>query len=168
MIYNINMKQKILPLILLLIFTKVFQVQAQTNMTVDLQNGTQQSFAVSSLQKITFSGGNMLITEKNASEVSLAMSSVDYISFDSKTAGIDDIAKDVSSGLTVYPNPSSHVIYIKRDNMESAQVCIYGLDGIQVLRTQVSSSEEPVDISKLSSGFYILQVNGQAFKFRKQ
>lgn len=70
--------------------------------------------------------------------------------------GLTDSPK---TAITVYPNPFSDSFFI--DGLDSSPVGIVLLNnlGQKIFQTQVQS-REPVDASQLSSGVYILQING--------
>lgn len=164
---QIYMKQKFL-LIMLLLFSGAgtFHLHAQTALTVSLQDGTQQSYSLTDLRKITFSNGNMLLTKTDASENTFAMNTVEK-SFFNASSSIEENISNEAQNVTVYPNPATDIIYVNTGFEGAAKVQIYSLDGSLVLSTQISASGEAIDVSRLSSGLYIIKVNNQVSKFRK-
>lgn len=59
-------------------------------------------------------------------------------------------------GLKVYPNPAKNILNITSDNSEAKQVEICDILGKVLLSTKVTNT--PINVSSLSSGFYIVKV----------
>lgn len=78
----------------------------------------------------------------------------------SGTVGIEQVS---STALTVYPNPSNSIITIESTfALETIQ--IFSLQGEMVMESTAAT----IDISSLSAGMYILQVNSGGTLFTKQ
>jgi bacillolysin len=58
----------------------------------------------------------------------------------------------------IYPNPVKDKIYIKSINYTNGILEIFDIQGKQVLEKQIDS--DPVDISNLIKGFYIIKIVG--------
>lgn len=67
--------------------------------------------------------------------------------------------------VSVFPNPAQNVVYVG-SNRSKSSLTIYSTSGQVVLQTTISN-ENIVDISALSSGFYLLHVNSNAQIWRK-
>jgi len=78
----------------------------------------------------------------------------------------NEIKKNLSS-LKVFPNPANNLITLN-PSVELNQITIYNLVGEIVLQTKSKNKQEQIDISKLSSGVYILQAQGQRVKLIKE
>jgi len=59
-------------------------------------------------------------------------------------------------GLKVYPNPASELVNIVSNEIGTKNVAIYDMLGKKVLET---STEETVNVSTLTSGVYIMNIN---------
>jgi len=70
--------------------------------------------------------------------------------------------------VSIYPNPANHSISIETELESDGN--IINLQGQVVKKILESDIHEPIDISYLSPGFYILQMleNGKAYKFIKE
>ena len=66
--------------------------------------------------------------------------------------------------ISVYPNPTTGKITIKTDGRTIPQVKLYSLQGQLLYKT----TDNQIDISHLTNGIYILQVNNRAVKIVKQ
>ena len=66
----------------------------------------------------------------------------------------------INSGISVYPNPAGSTINVAldRDQQSSLDLIVFDGKGRVVHETQISSAKTRVDISKLKTGLYILQV----------
>jgi Leucine-rich repeat (LRR) protein len=62
--------------------------------------------------------------------------------------------------VEIYPNPASHRVYLKSDqNIIGYQ--IFDINGKEVMvEDQLSTMEKSIDVNELSSGIYLLKVNG--------
>ncbi|MDR1758756.1 MAG: T9SS type A sorting domain-containing protein [Bacteroidales bacterium] len=67
----------------------------------------------------------------------------------------------------LYPNPTERVLHLTGTGNLPVQITIYSMLGQPLLR-QTISPEEPIDISFLSSGYYLLQTQGHTLKFCKR
>jgi hypothetical protein len=77
--------------------------------------------------------------------------------------GLNDLESEV---LTVYPNPASTRIQLS--GLKGRELLtVYSLTGVKLL-SQVVSNGEPIDISKLKSGLYMVKVGGKDLKLVKK
>lgn len=70
----------------------------------------------------------------------------------------------ITNSFAIFPNPAESSLRIKLDGIYNSNIKIFNLNGNQVLASQ---GKEVIDISKLSSGIYILEVidyNGNSMK----
>jgi hypothetical protein len=70
--------------------------------------------------------------------------------------------------ISIYPNPTSNSLNFKGLN-ETTNVSVYDILGKEIL-TQTINSNEPLDVSKLQNGIYILKLDhlNTSFKFIKE
>jgi hypothetical protein len=160
------MKPKMLFLILFLFFRiGVSEVNAQ-NLTIRLNDGTESSDLLSTIQKLSFSDGNLVLAYKSGSSEIYGLSTVQKLYFDNQTF-IAEYTSNGVSRITVYPNPVDNVITLQNIPEGNTQVLIYSIDGELLVKTQISSDKESIDVANLQSGFYLLIANDQAVKFMK-
>lgn len=152
-------------LILLFLFPNNFCV-AQNSLTVKFSDGSENVTLLSSLNKITFSDGNLLLNKKELGTNSYQISTISKLTF-GLFSEIPAVSTDHTS-IIIYPNPAKDFIRLKNIPSGKHQIKIYGLNGT-LLNTCILSEEfQQINISNLDEGFYILRVNGQNLKFVKQ
>ena len=148
-------------------------VQAQ-NMFVHPSTGSQTSYPVADIQKLTFDNGNMLVTSNGKASGSFALSGLRYVSFADVSLGTTnpELATNKFYG---YPNPANHILNISGSNgMQRVDIIqILSLEGRLLMQQKpVNESAPQVDISALPQGMYLCKItNGsqqQTLKFLKQ
>lgn len=115
-----------------------------------------------SLQRMSFSEGNLIILGTTGINENYALSTIEKLYFASSTTSISSVKS--SQAISVFPNPCTDILTIK--GAENGEVVLTSIDGkVQFRETyQVGTS---LDLSMLSSGFYLLSINGQILKLRK-
>jgi hypothetical protein len=77
---------------------------------------------------------------------------------------------ELSSKITVYPNPTTSTIYFQTDtNLSDEQVSIFNLSGQLVSENKITS-DKAMDLSELSAGVYLIRFknkNINSFKIIK-
>ncbi|MDP4271821.1 MAG: T9SS type A sorting domain-containing protein [Bacteroidota bacterium] len=161
------MKNKLLISGMLLLLTcPIFQkVRAQNAIFIRLNNGNQNSVALNSLNKITFSSTNLFLNLTDASTSTFAISDISKITFGT-SSGVSDIKDETV--LSVYPNPASDFIKIKNLAGSESLITIYRIDGAIALQKTINNENQTIDISGLSNGLYLLQTSNKTLKFTKR
>ncbi|HEY6914270.1 MAG TPA: T9SS type A sorting domain-containing protein [Paludibacter sp.] len=142
-------------------------VAAQNSLILKLNNGTGTGIPLSSLNKITFSSGNMIVGKIDAGSDTYLLSDIQKMTF-GLFSGVEEITADKTLPV-VYPNPAS--TYIRLNNVadeRNLEVKIYRIDGVQVLAQTLQSASDVININQLSQGIYLLKVSNQILKFTKQ
>lgn len=67
-----------------------------------------------------------------------------------------EIGKSVE--VTVYPNPTSQMLNIRRNTSDAASLSIVSASGAMMLSATLSSESETVDLQNFPAGIYILNV----------
>lgn len=78
--------------------------------------------------------------------------------FDNNFNNIIDIYNKSEQNFSIYPNPSKGSINLQLNDNSDAYVEIYDISGKQHYSYQVNQTNSTLDISKLSSGTYIIKV----------
>ena len=87
-------------------------LQAQT-MYVKEKSGTQTAYTLSSLRKMTFSGGNATVQKSDNSNGVYALSGLRYLNFTNLIAGITEPTVQIdNANIVTYPIPVSDVLNI--------------------------------------------------------
>lgn len=121
-----------------------------------ISNATD-SYATASLKKITFENGNVVVTTSNGSSTSYAISAINQMYFSSIAAGIGSISTDNSMAW------DGSTLSLK--GMQG-KVQVYQPSGTLV--ASESANSECIDLSHLSKGVYVVNVNGKSFKIVKK
>ena len=72
-----------------------------------------------------------------------------------------------SASLSIYPNPATTEIHVKRDSNERADYVIYNNTGQTVMSGKLKD-DSTIEIQSLSAGIYFLRVAGKTVKVVKQ
>ena len=148
-------------------------VQAQ-NMFVHPSTGSQTSYPVAGIQKLTFDNGNMLVTNNTGSNGSFALSELRYVDFTDVSLGT--IKSELATNkFYAYPNPASHVLNISGSSkmQRVSHIEILSLEGRVLLQQKPTSETAQVNISALPQGMYLCKIinqsnKSQTIKFLKQ
>lgn len=159
-------KKQFIRTLICAIVMRVSGVQAQNSLTFHQTEGNDQTVALSEIGKITFSDGNMILSDKTGAITTYLISDIENITFEATKTPASDIKSEVVSGeLSIYPNPTSDIIYLK--GLETlSQITIYTVEGRAVMNSQVLPDEN-INIASLPKGLYLLRVNNKTTKFNK-
>jgi hypothetical protein len=137
------------------------QVNSFNTADVYLSHYTNGSWDQSNgLQATSLSGGMMSVTRAGITSFS------PFAVFSGSAAGINTISNNV--GFSSYPNPANNTMTISVDTKTTDNIKVYDLLGNQVAVYPVRGASTSIDISALTSGVYLLSVNGVTEKFVKQ
>jgi hypothetical protein len=70
----------------------------------------------------------------------------------------------LNNSINLYPNPVSDILHIETKNLNEIEVKIFSIQGELLIHTKGCN----IDISSLSNGIYIANVNGVCRKVVKQ
>ena len=132
-------------------------LQAQT-MYVKESSGTQTAYTFSTIQKMSFSSGNLTVTKTDNSSGVYALSDLRYLNFSNITTDLQEDLSVQSQMLKVYPNPVSNILKISLIGMSKAEgiLSILNVEGKTVLSRQVNNEGVlSFDISHLPTGLYL-------------
>jgi hypothetical protein len=130
-------------------------------------DGTQIPYDLGGVKTISFSSGNLLLNSVSGSTESFSISALTKLSFDnSSTVGIASVNGHLAS-VKMYLNNSENAIYFQNIPNNKTLVTIYKLNGVLVKSNQINSGSQSIDVSNLVSGFYLVKINNQVFKFVK-
>lgn len=134
---------------------------AQTDVHIHFYNTNNQDFTVSEYGKIYFNNGYLLIDEGTGVPFSFEVANIQKMTFDHTL----DIETFESSDFKVYPNPASSFLKIE-SSQEMNHYQLFTLEGRLVL-SGCCRNGESINVSDLSKGLYLIQVNGQTTKISK-
>ncbi|NMH26584.1 T9SS type A sorting domain-containing protein [Flavobacterium silvaticum] len=155
--------QRITCLLLLLLGTHLF---AQTGVKVTYYDGTEQQFNVQPAGKLYFDADNLFVkADAGTTPTTIPVSIIRKVTF-SEALGTTTFGQNTDN-LVLYPNPASESIRIKSDTSTELKTSIYSLTGQRILQGVFQSGQD-IDVSALSAGLYLVQVNGVTIKFSKK
>ncbi|MDD5184570.1 MAG: T9SS type A sorting domain-containing protein [Paludibacter sp.] len=152
-----------------LLFMSIFPlniIPAQNSLIIKLNNGSETGTLLNSIDRITFSAGNVIFKNIDNSSNSIMLSDISNLTF-GLFSGITAIIPDKMS-MVVYPNPANDFIQLKNVPEGVLNIKIIRLDGAVLMNKQLLDKNQSIDISHLASGFYFLKVNNNTLKFTKQ
>lgn len=132
--------------------------------------GTRTAYPVINIKKITFSEGNLLVTNTTGSNGTFALSGNLYLNFTDLTLATH-LQELVKSNFYVYPNPVTNVLNIT--NEDPTQTIIHleiiSLEG----RVVLEQNTPQVAVAALPQGMYFCKITSnnnqtQTIKFLKQ
>lgn len=139
---------------------------SQTGVIVTYYDGTTQNFNVTTAGKLYFLNNDLNVKIDGASTpTSIPVTIIRKITF-SNTLATTTFGEN-KNNMVLYPNPSSGIIRINSDSYENLNVKIFSLTG-QLVKQGVYQPQGDIDISDLSRGLYLVQVNNVTFKFSKK
>lgn len=162
------MKKQILIIGALLCGSLLLQATGVQSLVVQPKTGSQNTFALNDIQKITFSSGTMSLIKTDATQSDYTISEVQKLWFAMvNTTAISEVTS-ASSNLAVYPNPTADVLFIK-GAAASSQAKVYNLSGIalSVPSTHLADGLQ-LNVSALPQGVYLIQIDGEIIKFQKR
>lgn len=131
-------------------------IQAQT-MYVRESNGTQTTYALNEIQKMSFSIGNLTITKTDNSGEVYALDSLRHLNFTDIPTGLEEPLIYHNPILSAYLNPTNDVLNInlKETGKIAGIITIINFEGKTMLSRQVSiAGVYSFDISRLPKGIY--------------
>lgn len=84
----------------------------------------------------------------------------DGLNCDALTVGVkeEEVQESSADVFRIYPNPVSDLLRIESRNETIEKLCLYSMDGRQLMDKSVYSQEAQLDMSESNPGMYILQV----------
>jgi hypothetical protein len=141
----------------LLLGLRLTGLQAQT-MYVKENNGTQTAFALSNIQKMSFSSGNLTVTKTDNTNGVYTLNNLRYLNFTDFSTKIEEPLSFQKQMLSVYPNPVTNVLNIDLTGtvQEEGTLIIFNFEGKAVLNRQVSHAGVlSLNIGHLPKGLYL-------------
>ena len=166
------MKQKKRILFIVFLFVLGLELQAQTLLNVNEKSGTRTSFALSGLNKLIFSSGNMIVSMKGGNFTNFALANISTLNFKTITA-IAEINHD-DGNLKLYPNPVHNflTIQVESDHGEDVFILIMDIQGrVLFQQTQLNQSglcQAIIPVESFQQGMYLCRIqHGKKLEINK-
>ena len=143
-------------------------LKAQT-MYVRPITGIQSAYSVATIKNLTFSNGNIVVTNTTGANSTFALSGNRYLNFTDLTLGTPT-QELVKNNFYVYPNPVTSVLNITNQDPSQTitQLEIISLEG----RVVIAQNTPQVAVAALPQGMYFCRITSnnqtQTIKFLKQ
>ncbi len=132
-------------------------VNAQTVNFVE-KTGTQNQYEIERIQKITFSPDGITVAKKDGTDESYVISDLRHIGFSGINTSLEPARFNKNPDLKLYPNPAGSYCILKSTNGKTLNgtIQIFTITGSSVRLLNVSgTTEELIDISNLEKGVYL-------------
>ena len=168
------MKQtKLKGIIIFLMVIGFGGINAQTALNVTNKSGTQTTFVLTGINKLTFNSGNMTVTKKDGNINGFALSNVQYLNFTNLTA-IDPVTKEQFSSTLLYPNPVRDLLQIRYEstNEENVRIEIINVQGQMIVQqneiSQAGTNYYSIRFNTFQNGIYLCRIqNGSKTEIAK-
>jgi hypothetical protein len=159
---------------MLFLFGLAFSGANAQTMYVRAVSGAQTAYPVANIQKLTFSGGNLVVTNTTGANGTYALAGNRYLNFTDLTLA-NTSNELVNNRFYVYPNPVTSVLHIT--NQAQAQPIshleIFSLQGRLLFeQNPLDTNTAQVDVAILPQGMYFCKItsnnNSQTIQFLKQ
>jgi hypothetical protein len=172
------MQNKILLLSTVLLFIIAFSIlKAQNALIINEKTGTQTSFSINSLRKLTFPTGSILVNKTDGSTSNFALGAIRSLNFSDIIISISQIDIGGRGKLTLYPNPVIDQLHIAYNThiVGSVFLKITDLQGRimhqQTISSQMGTNQIIILVTELRGGLYLFHLqNGnsvESIKFLK-
>lgn len=140
---------------------------AQT-MNVNESSGAYTAYALDDIQKMSFSSGNVIVTETDNSSSEYALGALQHLTFEELVTSMEERTATDKPSLHTYPNPVSNELTVDISGMSDANgtLRILNLEGRVMKTHKVHVAERlSVDMSQFPLGIYLCQYsNGTEVK----
>ena len=76
---------------------------------------------------------------------------------------VDNILESNYTNFSIYPNPASDFIIVENDNFDQYDMTIYDMTGKVILKKQIDSIKNRINIGELPDGTYIISFNNKTY-----
>jgi len=138
----------------------IIELHAQNSLNVHNKLSNKTSFAVSTIQKLIISGGNLTINKKDATSSTYLLTDIAYLDFSSITTGY--VSNQTDKQFVLYPNPVQDVLNIEypiSSNIDVQKLDIIGIDGKAVFSETSTNGRFTIYVTSLSKGVYFCRFN---------
>jgi len=129
------------------------------NLVVRLQDGSDQTIPLSQLQKITFSGNDMVFCYATGSLQAYSLGTVEKLFF----SNVSGLQKVQEPQLSFYVTKDGQ-LHIASLSENGSLVELFRTDGIR-LKTVLVRSGESIDVSGFPRGLYLIRIDQHSTKF---
>ena len=167
-----NIRATLILLIILLVGNLSFAQSIHFNYT----NGTNASYNLQDVQKITFDADVMNLHLLDGSVYAWNLSSIGFYEYDESAVNIEDWLNQANAwDVAVYPNPTSTQLNVQFNlpKEEKILVALFDAQGKLVLEKSLGNStagehKEMLDLTHLPNGTYVCRISSQQHSITKK
>lgn len=140
----------------------IFFLQAQNALVLKNNAGTENSYYLSNIQKITFENGNLVLKNNDLSTYSYLITEISFLRFRNMTASPQ--IEDSKITTQFFPNPTKDQLNIRyfANCIEEVRFQLIDINGKIVFNQSSSSQSETntitLSMSELQNGLYICRI----------
>jgi len=149
-------------------------LHAQNKLFVKEKIGTQTSFALKGIRKITFTADNMMVNLTDGNAGTYALGDICYLNFIDLVSDVSQISYQKGRNITLYPNPvNEELTLIFHSSFQGIlQIDLINMQGKITCRKTVDKSDDlkklNINMSDIPKGLYICRLcNGQTIETGK-
>ena len=156
---------------LLLLFGPEIQSQ---NLNVNKNSGDHSNMELSTIQKLTFSDGDLNVIRKSESPMDFQLNEIRHLTFSDLSSGTEILMENQQNNLDIFPNPATNTLnfQIRSPFNLPFELKIITLDGKTIYAGKIPLSEGKkiyqLDVSFLKQGLYFCHVRNNQFSTTKK
>lgn len=151
-------------LLALVLFAFSAFAQAQTQLIVELLDFSESKYTIPEDGGFHFEDGFLIIDDDGEDNHSISIFSIRKISLHTQETTKQEEVDAFS--FSVYPNPTTDYITVNTGLNNEQVLSVYSSTGVLYLEFPCWTGE-PLNVSSLPAGLYVICVNGQSLKFCK-
>ena len=146
----------------LLLFGLVFSGMKAQTMYVRPIIGIHSAYELATIKNLTFSNGNLVVTNTNQANGTFALSSLKYLNFTDLVLGTST-QELTKNSFYVYPNPVTDKLYININSatIENLTITLIDVLGKEIYKTKSFNKTLTIDVSFYANGIYFLSIQNE-------
>jgi len=160
------MKNKVFLLVVLCFGSISLPIYSQ-GLFIETHDGIILSKQLESVNSLSFPNHNLVVENIDNTTHSFNLLSLKKIYFDASSVTVEEEQSLNANKPGLFPNPVSSYITITQLPAEAQEVQIYSAQGKQLITTQVSATQNQIQVEILNPGLYFLRIENQTLKFVK-
>jgi hypothetical protein len=147
---------------LCLFLVLAYSMTAAQTMYIRPVTGSQSSYPIANIQKLTFDNGNMLVTNTSGISDNFTLSELLYVNFTDVSLGTTNAKLSIDK-FYAYPTPANHILNILASNamQRVSQIKILSSEGRLLMQQKPATESPQVYRSALPQDVYLCKISSQ-------
>lgn len=158
---HLHRKKSLLVFAIMFIGNLLNAQQVDIHAVITKTDGSELLYDLDENDRISFPNDEILVITQNGTDIQIPISEIRKVTFDEILAS----AENETENISIFPNPVSNTFTISGIN-DFQRLSIYSIDG-RLVKHEMVSSGQSIDISELPQGLYYANINKQNFKLIK-